>query len=109
MAGKSRVCDISERRLVPDFKRNPPGITRIYEYTPPPPRPPPPINGLATALPEYITPQKNITCIYIMKLTDIERTRLSFEISHTRTDLTLELSCQSIGLANQRSRVRLPP
>ena len=31
-----------------DFKRNPSGITRIYEYTPPPP--PPPINALATAL-----------------------------------------------------------
>ena len=31
-----------------DFKINPSGITRIYEYTPPPP--PPPINVLATAL-----------------------------------------------------------
>ena len=29
-----------------DFKRNPSGITRIYEYPPPPP----PINALATAL-----------------------------------------------------------
>ena len=27
-----------------DFKRNPSGITRIYEYTPPPPPPPPPSN-----------------------------------------------------------------
>ena len=30
-----------------DFKRNPSGITQIFEYTPPPP---PPINALATAL-----------------------------------------------------------
>ncbi len=37
----------------------------------------------------------------IMKLTDIEGlTRLSSEISHTRTDLTSSLSWQSIGLAN---------
>ena len=35
--------------------------------------------------------------------TSIERTRLSSEISHTRTDLTAYLSWQSIGLVFQRS------
>ena len=39
----------------------------------------------------------------------IESTRLSSEIAHIRTHLTLSLSWQCIGQVSQRSRVRLPP
>ncbi len=43
----ARVISFEINLKTTDFKRNPSGITRIYEYTPPPP---PPINALATAL-----------------------------------------------------------
>jgi hypothetical protein len=40
----------------------------------------------ASYSPEYITPTQQIS--WLLDYTDIEGTRLSSEISHTRTDLT---------------------
>ena len=46
----ARLISFEMNLKTTDFKTNPSGSTRIYEYTLPPPPPPPPINTLATAL-----------------------------------------------------------
>ena len=46
--------------------------------------------------------------IILLDYIGIEGTKLSSETSHTRADLTAQLSWQSIGLAFQRSQVRFP-
>ena len=51
----------------------------------------------------------NTLISWLLDYTDIEGTRFSSEISHTRTDLIAQLNWQSIGLVFQRSQVRIPP